>query len=90
MADRDHLEAQFWWAFSCLAVAGCRNERDFHEEVVRRHRGFYPDAPEVDSIVKDACRHLALVLNHAKSGRATTRREPSGWERHLALFTPPQ
>jgi hypothetical protein len=88
MQNNDLLEAQFWWAFSCLAVAGRRNEQDFHEAVVRRHQGFYPDAVEVDSIVKEACCHLALVLNHAKSGRAVARRELSGWERHLALFTP--
>jgi len=90
MQDKDHLEAQFWWAFSCLAVAGRRNEEDFHVEVVRRYAGFHPDAAEVDSIVQEACCHLALVLNRAKAGEATARRELSGWERHLlALSTRP-
>ncbi len=89
MQNNDLLEAQFWWAFSCLAVAGQRNEQDFHEEVLRRQEGLYPHAAEVDAIVKEACCHLALVLNRAKSGKAVARRELSGWERHLALFTPP-
>jgi hypothetical protein len=90
MQDKNLLEAQFWWAFSCLAVAGRRNEADFHEEVVRRYAGFHPDAGEVSSIVQEACCHLALVLNRAKSGEATARRELSGWERHLlALSTRP-
>ncbi len=88
MQDNDLLEAQFWWAFSCLAVAGQRNENDFHEEVLRRQEGLYPHTAEVDSIVKEACCHLALVLNRAKSGEITARRKLSGWERHLALFTP--
>jgi hypothetical protein len=89
MPDKDLLEAQFWWAFSCLAVAGRRNEEDFHVEVVRRNSGFYPDAVEVDLIVQEACCHLALVLNRAKTG-AVTARPVSGWERHLlALSTRP-
>jgi hypothetical protein len=90
MQDKDLLEAQFWWAFSCLAVAGRRNEEDFHVEVVRRNSGFYPDVVEVDSIVVEACGHLPLVLNRAKTGSATARRVLSGWERHLlALSTQP-
>ena len=90
MQDKDLLEAQFCWAFSCLAVAGRRNEEDFHVEVVRRNSGFYPDVAEVDSIVLEACGHLPLVLNRAKTGSATARRVLSGWERHLlALSTQP-
>ena len=90
MQDKDLLEAQFWWAFSCLAVAGRRNEEDFLVEVVRRNSGFYPDAVEVDTIVQEACGGLALVLNRAKTGGATARRALSGWERHLvALSTRP-
>ena len=90
MLDKDLLEGQFWWAFACLAVAGRRNEEDFHAEMVRRNSGFYPDAVEVDSIVQEACGRLALILNRAKTGGATPRRELSGWERHLvALSTRP-
>jgi len=90
MPDKDLLEAQFWWAFSCLAVAGRRNEEDFHVEVVRRNSEFYPDAVEVDLIVQEACCHLALVLNRAKTGAVTARPVLSGWERHLlALSTRP-
>ena len=87
MQHKDILEAQFWWAFSCLAVAGYRNEEDFHAEVVRRNAEFYPDAVEVDSIVQEACCHLALVLNRAKSGKAAARRERNGWERHLLALS---
>ena len=90
MQDKDLLEAQFWWAFSCLAVASRRNEEDFYAEVVRRNSGFYPDAVEVDSIVQEACCHLASVLNHANTNDATGRRVWNGWERHLlALSTRP-
>ena len=90
MQDKDLLEAQFWWAFACLAVAGRRNEEDFLVEVVRRNSGFYPDAVEVDTIVQEPCGGLALVLNRAKTGGATARRALSGWERHLvALSTRP-
>jgi hypothetical protein len=90
MQDKDRLEAQFWWAFSCLAVAGRRNEEDFRAEVVRRYSEFRPDPVEVDSIVQEACCHLALVLNRAKTGESTARRELSGWERHiLTLSTRP-
>jgi hypothetical protein len=83
MQGKDVLEAQFWWAFSCLAVAGRRNEEDFRAEVERRHSGLCPDAAEVESIVQEACCHLALVLNRAETGGATPRRVLSGWERHL-------
>jgi hypothetical protein len=87
MQDKDLLEAQFWWAFSCLAVAGRRNEEDFHAEVVRRYAGFHPDVAEVDSIMQEACRHLAPVLNRAKTGDATPRRALNGWERHLLVLS---
>lgn len=83
MQDKDIQEAQFWWAFSCLAVAGRRNEEDFHKETVRRNSCIYPDAVEVDSIVQEACCHLSSVLNRAKTGNVTARRALSGWERHL-------
>jgi hypothetical protein len=73
MQDKYLLEAQSWWAFSCLAVAGLRNEEDFHAEVLRRNSGFYPDAVEVDSIVQEACCQLVLVLSRAKTGDATAR-----------------
>lgn len=87
MQDRNVLEAQFWWAFSCLAVAGHRNENDFGAETMRRNTGLYPDGAEVDLIVREACCHLALVLNRADSGEATARRELNGWERHLLALS---
>jgi hypothetical protein len=87
MLDKNVLEAQFWWAFSCLAVAGLRNENDFEAETVRRNAESYPDEAEVDSIVREACCHLALVLNRAHSGEAIARRELSGWERHLLALS---
>jgi hypothetical protein len=87
MQGNDLLEAQFWWAFSCLAVAGRRNEEDFHAETVRRNLGFYPDAMETNSIIQEACCHLASVLNRASGGDATTRRVLSGWERHLLALS---
>jgi hypothetical protein len=87
MGDKYLLEAQFWWGFSCLAVAGRRNEEDFHVEVVRRNSGFYPDVVEVDSIVQEARCHLAIVLNRAKTGDATAHRLLNGWERHLLAFS---
>jgi hypothetical protein len=55
---------------SSHAVAGHRNEKDFHADVVRRNSEIYPDAVEVDSIVQEACCHLALILNRAKSGES--------------------
>jgi len=87
MQDKNVLEGQFWWAFSCLAVAGFRNEKDFHAETVRRNSELYPDTAEVDLIVREACRHLPLVLNRAESGEATARREMNGWERHLLALS---
>lgn len=87
MQDKNILEAQFWWAFSCLAVAGRRNEEDFHAEVVRRNSGLYPDAAAVNSIIQEACCHLAPVLNRAKTGDATPRRVLSGWDRHLLALS---
>ena len=88
MQDKDLLEAQFWWAFSCLAVAGRRNEEDFCTEMARRNSAFHPDAVEVNSIVQEACCHLAVVLNRAKTGDATGRRVlMSGWERHLLALS---
>lgn len=85
--EHDILEAQFWWAFSCLAVAGLRNEENFHAEVVRRYSDTFPSEEEVDAIVKEACCHLATVLNRAKSGDTKPKREPNGWERHLIALS---
>jgi hypothetical protein len=87
MQDKNLLEAQFWWAFSCLAVAGRRDEVDFHAEVLRRNSGGCPDEAEVDSIVQEACAHLASVLNRAETGDVTTRRLLSGWERHILALS---
>jgi hypothetical protein len=83
MQDKDLFEAQFWWAFSCLAVSGRRNEEDFRAQLMRRDAGLYPDAAEANSIIQEACRHLPSVLNRAKTNDATPRRALSGWDRHL-------
>jgi hypothetical protein len=87
MPDKHLLEAQFWWAFSCLAVAGRRNEEDFQAELVRRNSGFYPDTVEINSIVQEACCHLVSVLNRADIGNVTPRRSLSGWERHILALS---
>ena len=90
MEDKSLLEAQFWWAFSCLAVAGRRNEADFHLEVERRNSGLCPEAAEVNAIVQEACCHLALVLNRARIVEGAACRALNGWDRHvLALTTRP-
>jgi hypothetical protein len=90
MEDQNLLEAQFWWAFSCLAVVGRRDQVDFHAEVLRRNLGGCPDAAEVDSIVQEACGHLPSVLNRVETGDVSAPRLLSGWERHiLALSTKP-
>lgn len=85
--EREILEAQFWWAFSCLAVAGLRNEEHFHAEVVRRYSETYPSEEEVEGIVKEACCHLATVMNRARSGDTKPKRELNGWERHLLALS---
>jgi hypothetical protein len=87
MQDKDCLEARFWWAFSCLAVAGRRSEEDFRAEVARRSAGFYPDAVGVDSILREACCDLALVPNPTEASDATGQRKLSGWERHLLALS---
>ena len=87
MEDENLLEAQFWWAFSCLAVAGRRDEADFYAEVSRRNSGGRPDAAEVDSIVQEACGHLASVLNRAETGDVSAPRSLSGWERHILALS---
>jgi hypothetical protein len=85
--DRDLLEAQFWWAFSCLALAGCRNAEHFHAELLRRSSGSYPEVEEVEAIVREACCHLAAVLNRALEGDARAQRAMNGWERHLLALS---
>jgi hypothetical protein len=87
MQDQTILEAQFWWAFSCLAVAGQRSEKDFRVAVLRRKAELYPGAGEVDLIVAEASCHLALILNRADPGEHASRRLLNGWERHLLALS---
>jgi len=89
MEDRNQLEAQYWWAFACLALAGGRESGEFHEELVRRQAGEYPSPQEVDQIVNEASCQLSIVLNASLSDPAQReKRRVNGWQRHLlALAT---
>jgi len=57
------LEAQFWWAFTCLTLAGRRNADQFNQETMRRIAGSFATESEVNSILDEAYQHLASVLN---------------------------
>jgi|SRR5215469_11116138 len=84
-------EAQYWWAFSCLVLAGRRNAADFHGELLRRGADSYPTPEQVESIVDEAVTFLAKVLNVALSERQSHPVAASGWEKHLlALSTGPE
>lgn len=84
-------EAQYWWAFSCLALVGRRSPGDFHNELLRRSTGNYPTTDQVESIVDEAMSHLADVFNAALMGRLSPAQSTSGWRRHvLALAMTPE
>ena len=91
IAERYQWETQYWWAFSCLALAGQRNAADFHAELLRRSSDSYPTPQQVESIVDEAVIHLAEVLNAALAQRQSPPIAASGWDRHLlALSTRPE
>jgi hypothetical protein len=87
MEDRYLLEAQFYWAFSCLVLAGRRGPDDFHAELMRRSGGSYPNAAEVESIVEEALCLLPVVVNQAIAKKALVGRPLSGWERHVLALS---
>jgi len=74
-------------SYGVQKIPSKRTVRTFQPSAVRRNSQMYPDAVEVDSIVEEACCHLALVLNRARSGEAAAGRELSGWERHLLALS---
>jgi hypothetical protein len=84
-------EAQYWWAFSCLVLAGRRNATDFHAELLQRSSDSYPAPQQVENIVEEALMHLAEVLNAALAERQSRPIAASGWDKHLlALSTRPE
>ena len=87
MLNRDQLEAQFWWAFACLALTGCKQPEHFYEELVRRCAGFYPTEEEVKMIFNEACVLLSAVLNSTLESAGRDRRRVNGWERHLLALS---
>jgi hypothetical protein len=89
--ERYLWEAQYWWAFSCLALAGRRNAADFHAELLRRNSGSYPTPQQVEAIVDEAVAHLAEILNASLMERQSRPLAANGWDRHvLALSTRPE
>lgn len=91
MEEKEQLEAQYWWAFSCLVLAGRRGSADFHDELLRRTACSFPTAKEVEGILDEAVCHLGEVLNSGLSENVPQRLSLSGWKRHLlALSSPPE
>jgi hypothetical protein len=91
MAENQHLEAQYWWAFSCLALAGRRGPADFHDQLLRRTCCTFPTQQEVEAIVNEAVCYLSEVLNSGLSQTVPQRLSMTGWKRHLlALASPPE
>ncbi len=90
MEERDHLEAQYWWAFSCLALAGRRGPAEFHAELMRRTACCFPTPEEVEGMVNEAVGYLGDVLNAGLYREVPKKLSMTGWKRHvLALATPP-
>jgi hypothetical protein len=87
LEGRHVWEAQYWWAFSCLAVVGKRNAGDFYNELLRRSADSYPAPGEVESMVDEALTHLAQVLNAALMEQQSAPRSANGWERHLLALS---
>jgi hypothetical protein len=91
MEQRNLWEAQYWWAFSCLVLAGRRTAQDFHAELVKRSSGTYPDPQNVEAVLDEALTHLSDVLNLALVPKAPKETQLSGWRRHVvALCTRPE
>jgi len=84
--DKFFWEAQYWWAFSCLALAGQRNAADFQAQLLQRSADSYPAPEQVESIVDEALTFLAEVLNAALRERQA-RPAASGWEKHLRALS---
>jgi hypothetical protein len=91
MEERDHLEAQYWWAFSCLVLAGRRSAADFHDELLRRTSCSFPTPDEVDKAVDEAVCYMGEVLNSGLAQNVPREVSLTGWKRHLlALASPPE
>jgi hypothetical protein len=91
MEERDHLEAQYWWAFSCLVLAGRRGPVEFHAELMRRTACSFPTPEEVEATVDEAVGYLSDVLNASLYSQVPKKPFTSGWKRHLlALATLPE
>jgi hypothetical protein len=91
MEERDHLEAQYWWAFSCLVLAGRRGPAEFHMELMRRTACSFPTPEEVEATVDEAVGYLSDVLNAGLYSQVPKKLFASGWKRHLlALATRPE
>ena len=88
--EKYQLEAQYWWAFSCLVLAGRRGPAEFHDELLRRTSCSFPGSREVEEIVEEAICYLAEVLNSGLSETVPQKLSMTGWKRHLlALSSPP-
>jgi hypothetical protein len=91
MEERDHFEAQYWWAFSCLVLAGRRGPSEFHAELMRRTACSFPTPEEVEATVDEAVGYLSDVLNAGLYDEVPKKLFTSGWKRHLlALATLPE
>lgn len=87
MDERYQLEAQYWWAFSCLVLAGRRGSANFHDELLRRTSCAFPEAREVELIVEEAVTYLAEVLNAGLSETVPQRLSMTGWKKHLLALS---
>ncbi|HUJ29820.1 MAG TPA: hypothetical protein VLY23_00965 [Candidatus Acidoferrum sp.] len=84
--QQDYLEAQYWWAFSCLALAGQRTAAEFHVELLHRTAGKFPTAEEVEAILDEAVANLGDVLNAGLHSQAS-RPAVTGWKKHLLALS---
>jgi hypothetical protein len=87
MEERDHLEAQYWWAFSCLVLAGRRGPAEFHAELMRRTACSFPTPEEVEAVVDEAVSCLGDVLNAGLYSEVPRKLSMTGWKRHLLALT---
>jgi len=90
MEEKRQLEAEYWWAFSCLVLAGRRGPADFHEQLLRRTCCTFPTAQEVEEIVDEAICYLGEVLNSGLSQDVPRGLSMTGWKRHLLALASPQ
>ena len=87
MEEKAQWEAQYWWAFSCLVLAGRRTAADFHSELLRRSSGMYPTPEQVEAIVDEAIGHLGDVFNAALADQVRKEQGENGWKRHVLALT---